>query len=60
VRLYRKTTQHPFCIYLTREEARELRTEAAIAADLSDDVPLLAALVDRLETVLHAREGGQA
>lgn len=27
MRAYRKTTMHPFCIYLTAEEARELVEE---------------------------------
>jgi hypothetical protein len=60
MRLYRKTTAHPFCIYLTRDEVRELQVEALIAVEESGDVPLLADLAQRLETVQHVREGGQA
>ena len=51
MRVYRKTTTHPFCIYLTAEEARELETEALIASVHSDDVPLLEDIRRRLDAL---------
>lgn len=60
MRLYHKTTTHPYCIYLTRDEARELQVEALIAVEESGDVPLLADLAQRLDTVQHVRQGSQA
>lgn len=59
MRLYRKTTRHPVCIYLTLDEARELEIEARVAEELSNDVPLLANLVDRLNAAQYAQPGSQ-
>jgi hypothetical protein len=47
------------CIYLTLDEARELEIEARVAEELSNDVPLLANLVDRLNAAQYAQPGSQ-
>lgn len=55
MRLYRKTTQHPFCIYLTAEELDALLSEAdhvlwlALCRDVP--VPLLRKLILRLKAL---------
>lgn len=52
MRVYRKTTQHPYCVYLTAEEARELRVEAEIATSESTDLPDLERLMSKLDALL--------
>lgn len=61
MRVYHKgSTHHPYCIYLTAEEAHELTVEAEIAEEHSADVPLLVRLAPRLIKAMGLPEGGRA
>lgn len=46
MRAYRKTTQHPFCVYLTAEEALALMNESRNAT--TGDKPVLCKVGDKL------------
>lgn len=53
MRAYKKTTQHPYCIYLTEVEAADLIEESqGVDPDLT---PHWARLVDRLSSVVSEK-----
>lgn len=52
MRAYRKSTQHPFCVYLTAEEAADALDEFADAVPYDpEELPVLAKLRDKLNTL---------
>lgn len=49
MRAYRKSTQHPFCVYLTAEEASDALDEFADAVPYDpEELPVLTKLRDKL------------
>jgi hypothetical protein len=56
VRAYKKTTQHPFCLYLTSDELIELLNEMADAINLGwktdEQYPVMDKVHDRLNNLL--------
>ncbi|MFE3409436.1 hypothetical protein ACFXMT_14200 [Streptomyces mirabilis] len=54
MRLYRKSTKHPICVYLTDEEALSLAIDAEIATATPEAGPLptLEAMGARLDVLL--------
>lgn len=61
MRAYRKTTRHPYCVYMTADEAADVINQTIDAVNgLDDYYPALAKLADKLNAVYGAKEGKRA
>lgn len=60
MRVYEKTTQHPYCVYLTREEAVALLAESNDAVDSQyfggfEKLPVLEKFISSLNAKVEAK-----
>jgi hypothetical protein len=58
MRAYRKSTSHPYCVYLTSEEGARLLNEM-VTAD-PELFPTVSTLYRKLNSVYGAKEGKRA